>query len=491
MIELAIILGIAVPVVYYTLLRPKNPLDDIPGPKPYPIIGNVHQLDMKKMFVGITELAKRYGGIYKIHFFMNRTIVVSDHRLIEEVLIKQSAIFAGRPYFYSGKILSDHLMGISLSDAGPVHRARRKVLHGYLKQFGSGIQTIEEVTQTGTDQLLARLSAQQGRAVDVRDYIFEAVMDVIIIMLMADTISSEERTLLKAALDKAFTTPSSPLSGVILDIFPFVRFFGNRRYKEFQDVIKTKNKILSQWFDRKPSDGFMHFLMSLPETDKKHSFLDSYESQSKVVFEFLGAGTYTTSTTLTCLMNVLCHYPAVQEKLQKEIMEVVGASRPPAWKDRDAMPYLRAALHEISRFASVAPIGIRHKALQDCVLGGYKIPKDTQIFCNLWAMHHDEKLWDEPFTFKPERFLDSDGELVPADHPNRKNLLPFGAGQRVCVGEVFAVSRMFLITARILQNFTILPESSREKQPSCDPREMRMGMALKPLPFKVRMIAIS
>ena len=152
------------------------------------------------------------------------------------------------------------------------------------------------------------------------------------------------------------------------------------------------------------------------------------------------------------------------------------------------MPYLRAALLEIGRFSSVVPVAIPHKTMQDCKLGGCSIPKDQEVLVNLWGLHHDEKLWDEPFTFRPDRFLDADGQLVLADHPNRKNVLPFGAGQRVCVGEVFAMSRMFLITARILQHFTILPESSVEKQPSCDPSNMKMGPVLSPPPFKVRMV---
>ena len=129
--------------------------------------------------------------------------------------------------------------------------------------------------------------------------------------------------------------------------------------------------------------------------------------------------------------------------------------------------------------------------MKTCKLDEYTIPKDTQIWVNLWAMHHNEKLWDDPFTFKPERYLDADGQLVLADHPHRRNTMPFGAGHRVCVGEVFAMSRMFLIIARILQNFTILPESTLDKQPSCDPRNMTMGMVLIMSPYKVRMIPLS
>jgi cytochrome P450 len=113
-----------------------------------------------------------------------------------------------------------------------------------------------------------------------------------------------------------------------------------------------------------------------------------------------------------------------------------------------------------------------------------------QVWVNLWALHHDEQFWEEPFKFRPERYLDAEGQLVPADHPNRRRTMPFGAGVRVCVGEVFAVSRMFLIVARILQNFSILPETSPEQQPSCDPRDMKMGIALLPPEFKIRIAPI-
>ena len=190
-------------------------------------------------------------------------------------------------------------------------------------------------------------------------------------------------------------------------------------------------------------------------------------------------------------MNVLSHYPDVQRKLQNEIMDVIGPARHPTLKDQDNMPYLRATILEIGRFASIFPFGLPHKSVQTCKLDKYTIPKNTEVWVNLWALHHDEKLWDEPFSFKPERFLDSDGQLVPVDHPNRKNVMPFGAGHRVCVGEVLALSRMFLITARILQNFTILPESTAEKQSSCDPRDMKMGIVLLPPPCKVRMVQVS
>ena len=152
------------------------------------------------------------------------------------------------------------------------------------------------------------------------------------------------------------------------------------------------------------------------------------------------------------------------------------------------MPYHRATLLEIDRLASIAPLGAPHVALVDSTVNNHSIPKGTQVITNLWSLHHDENFWDEPFAFKPERYLDEHGELLPPDHPNRVHTMPFGGGQRVCIGEVFAMSRMFLILATLIQKFEILPESTVADQPSMDPQNMQWGAVLLPPPHKVRFI---
>ena len=233
-----------------------------------------------------------------------------------------------------------------------------------------------------------------------------------------------------------------------------------------------------------------HFFQSMSDDERKRYGLDTEMAQQNTMWVMLVAGVYTTSTTLSCFINILYHHPDIQEKMRKEVMDVIGSSCNPSIKDQDNLPYLRATILEIGRFASIVPFAVPHKTLQTSTIGQYTIPKDVEVWVNLWAMHHDEELWDEPFAFKPERFLDAEGQLVAVDHPNRRNVMPFGAGHRICVGEVFALNRMFLIMARILQNFTILPESTVENQPSYDPRDMTMGLVALPKPFKVRMVPL-
>nr|XP_006825012.1 PREDICTED: cytochrome P450 2D6-like [Saccoglossus kowalevskii] len=99
------------------------------------------------------------------------------------------------------------------------------------------------------------------------------------------------------------------------------------------------------------------------------------------------------------------------------------------------------------------------QTLADLVGGGYAIPKDTWIWCNLWNVHMDEKHWDKPEQFRPERFLDADGALLP--HPD--SFIPFSAGRRVCMGEALAKNELFLIFTSLFQNYTFkVPPGSKK-----------------------------
>jgi cytochrome P450 len=131
------------------------------------------------------------------------------------------------------------------------------------------------------------------------------------------------------------------------------------------------------------------------------------------------------------LINILTHYPNVQKTLRDKVDRVVGASRLPSIRDRDAMPYACATILELLRFTNVVPTLV-HETLEDTTVGGYAVPAGTKVVPLFWALHHDESYWGDPWVFRPERFLDDGGRLVTLDHTNRKHLMAFGSGLRVC-----------------------------------------------------------
>ena len=123
----------------------------------------------------------------------------------------------------------------------------------------------------------------------------------------------------------------------------------------------------------------------------------------------------------------MAQYPLVQKKLHNEIDDIVGDSRLPSLADRAAMPYADAVMHELLRLSSIVPLGVFHKAMKDVDFHGYRIPKDTMIFANLYAVHHDPKVYKNPGVFLPERFLGEEGKTLKSEA-----FLPFSTGKRGC-----------------------------------------------------------
>ena len=84
------------------------------------------------------------------------------------------------------------------------------------------------------------------------------------------------------------------------------------------------------------------------------------------------------------------------------------------------MPYLMATLQETLRYITVVLLGVFHRTLNDTTIDGRFVPADTTIWFNHFGLNHDENTFTEPYAFKPDRFLDEEGEFLPADHPNRR-----------------------------------------------------------------------
>ncbi|EIW84440.1 cytochrome P450 [Coniophora puteana RWD-64-598 SS2] len=177
-------------------------------------------------------------------------------------------------------------------------------------------------------------------------------------------------------------------------------------------------------------------------------------------------------------------YPDVQARAREEIEAVVGTERLPDFRDRPALPYIEAVLREILRWKPVVPLGIPHAAASDDVYDGFMIPKRAVIIPNLWAMARDPLKYSSPDTFSPERFLDSNGNLVH-DTP----YFVFGFGRRICPGRHLALGSVWIAIAQILASFSI--EKAKDAAgTSIDPNPgWTHGVTSCPKPFPCNFIA--
>ncbi len=125
------------------------------------------------------------------------------------------------------------------------------------------------------------------------------------------------------------------------------------------------------------------------------------------------------------------------------------------------MPYARAAILETLRYHSVFPHGFRRTTESFDVLG-FTIPKDTTVFPSFFNCQQDESVWGDPENFRPDRFLDDAGDLLPADHVLRRHVIPFSLGIRMCPAEQLARARLFLWATNLVNRFMVRPAPGNE-----------------------------
>ncbi|KAK1415274.1 hypothetical protein QVD17_31052 [Tagetes erecta] len=164
--------------------------------------------------------------------------------------------------------------------------------------------------------------------------------------------------------------------------------------------------------------------------------------------ELFVAGTNSITSTVIWAMSELVRNPEVLSKIEEEMKKEIKTQDIKHFQ-LTKLTYLQACMKEVFRLHPVVPFLIPHMATENCEVMNYLIPKNAKILVNVWAMGRDSKIWDEPLSFKPERFLDSKMDFKGQDF----ELLPFGSGRRMCPGLPSALNSVQLLLASLIQEF--------------------------------------
>lgn len=144
-------------------------------------------------------------------------------------------------------------------------------------------------------------------------------------------------------------------------------------------------------------------------------------------------------------MSVLLNHPEVLRKAKLEIDSKVGHDRLIEEQDLRNLPYLQSIILETLRMFVPGPLGLPHEAATDCKIRGYDVPQGTILVVNAWAIHRDPEVWDEPNTFRPERFQGKEFET--------HRMMPFGLGRRACPGMGLGQRMVGLALGSLIQCF--------------------------------------
>ncbi|GJU95762.1 cytochrome P450 76AD1-like protein [Tanacetum coccineum] len=200
----------------------------------------------------------------------------------------------------------------------------------------------------------------------------------------------------------------------------------------YNGATPTNNDVLDSLLNLEDEGEFTR-------NDMRHLFFDL----------FIGGGE-TTSSVIESAMVELIRNPKKMEAARSEIISYMQDKNRNIYEsDISQLPYLQAVIKEAFRLHPPAPFLVPHQALHNIEVQGFIVPKDAQILCNIWAMGRDPKVWSDPETFLPERFLD-----VKIDYKGQDfELIPFGAGRRICPAVSMAHRITHIILGSLIHTF--------------------------------------
>nr|XP_053633251.1 cytochrome P450 2J3-like [Cherax quadricarinatus] len=454
-----VLLGLFLFLLLLSAAPGRRPPNFPPGLPMLPIVGSLFHMQGVSLRTALRNLNKEYGNMASFGIFGTGVVLVSGSSLIKEVFAHKAASNRPQMLFTTTRsyLLSegkDLHLGIFGGNGKKWQELRRFVLR-HLRDVGFGKTSCEPMIVEEVIELMDHIQQQKGQPIVMKRLFNRSVVNVVWRTVMGKRFPYDDadvakviETFLQPAdtnlLHPLFYVPGMSKAAVYLPIWRNA----TKSLRDLTAFIKgeVENFICSEDCDVNHSLASL-FLKEIQSHAGEKSFFNTYEMKA-VIFELFTAGMDTTSSTLTMGVYLIAKHPAIQQKVQQELDEVLGRDRLPSYSDLDRLPYTRATIHEAQRVLDLVAFILR-SAAEDCTFAGYDIPKGTVIVANAEDAMTDPKLWKNPQEFDPENFLDTDGRFV-----NNEGFIPFGTGKRVCVGESLARMQIFVFLASLFQNFT-------------------------------------
>ncbi|KAM9183534.1 LOW QUALITY PROTEIN: cytochrome P450 1A2-like [Dugong dugon] len=442
--------------------KPQVPkgLKSPPWPWGWALIGHMLTLG-KNPHLALTRLSQRYGDMMQVRIGSMPVLVLSGLDTILQVLVRQGDDFKGQPDFYSFTLITDGQSMIFSPDSGPVWAARR-LAPDALNTFSiashpasSSSCYLEEHVSKEAEALLSRLQELMAGAgfFDPYSQVVVSVVNVIGAVCFGQHFPQHNEELLSFMENsKEFVETATSRNPV--DFFPFLRYLPNPALQKFKSFNQRFLWFLQKTVQEHYQDLDKNSIQDITGALFKHNEEDSRVSgglipQEKIinlVKDIFGAGFETITTAISGSLMYLVTKPGIK-KIQNELDTVIGKARKPWLSNRPQLPYMEAFILETFRHSSFSPFTIPHST-RDTTLNGFYIPKGRCVFVNQRQVNHDQKVWGDPFDFRPE-FLTAEGRTI--NKTLSEKVMLFGMGKSRCIGEVLAKWEIFLFLAILLQ----------------------------------------
>lgn len=426
-----------------------------PGPTGLPIIGSLLELGSKPN-QSLAELAKTHGPLMTLQLGSLTTIVVSSADVAKEILHRHDETFSARVVPAAVAAQPNPEATLAWVNGDHIWKKKRRFLSTQMFN-NQRLDLLQELRHQKAEQLVSHIRSQceTGSAVDIGRIAFATTLNLISNTIFSIDIVDPEFK--KAHEFKELVWRIMEDAGVpnLSDYFPVLKWLdlqGVRRrirpaYLRLHQIFEQQieKRVQDRTAGMKKKGDFLDILLDHCE-DEGSGFGTTIKP---LMVDLFIAGSDTSAITTEWAMAELLRKPEELNKVRQEIIQQIGTERPVQESDMDKLPYLQAVVKETMRLHPAVSLLLPHKAQHDIDVLGFTVPKDSQVFVNAWAIGRDPKSWERPLKFLPQRFMESSVDYKGRDF----ELIPFGAGRRICPGLPLAIRMVNLMLASIIQPF--------------------------------------
>lgn len=409
-----------------------------PGPNDFSF-ARTHQIahDPLPILLGAYE---RYGPIFSMRLLHSRVVFMLGPEANNFVTVAQPENFHWRESSFGDLIplLGDGLLTI---DEDYHDRARAIMLPAFhRRQLTAAVETMAGEAGAAIERL------QPGELFDLYDWMRNLAMRIAMRALLgldpdeagkgAAAAEHFERALGYYGIDFQWRLVRGPGS-------PWRKMLASRRVLDeivFGEIAAARAKPDAERMD-------ILSLLIGARGEGGEAFTDREIRDQVMTLMF--AGHDTSTSTLTFMMHELARHPDVVAKLVEEQDRVLGGATPTVDQLEKEMPYLDMVLDEVLRLYPPAWIGPR-RAVREFEFGGYTVPRGAYVNYCSWASHRIPEVFPDPEAFIPERFTRERKAALP-----RGAYVPFGGGQRVCIGKRFGQMEVKLVATMLLRRLRL------------------------------------
>ena len=423
-----------------------------PGPRRWPIAGHIPQ--WRKDPVKLVTEAARLGDVVRLGL-PGETYLLNHPKHVKHVLqdnhqnYRKGWVFDRiRPYW--GESL--------LTAEGETWRQQRRRVQPSFKREHT-VAFAPTITRR-TEEMLARWEriAESGQELDVYNE-----MTQLALVIIGDVLFGVELWSDVSAMADAVQTALRVLKTRVAALAPLPLWIPTPDNRRFNDAMRTLNDRVAHIVEQNrsaengaPASFVARLMQASDATGARMTDRQLHEE----IIGMLQQGHDTIGETLAWTWYLLSLHPEVERKLFREVSDVLG-NRMPVVADLERLEYATMVLQESMRVYPPVWV-IPRDAINDDVIGGYRIPAGSTILLSPYLTHRHPEFWENPEAFDPERFRPEQAKERP-----RHAYFPFGGGPRQCMGADMAMMEMLLIMTMIVQKFRLHLVACHREEPEC------------------------